>query len=88
MAGGVLRTGLLGDEDLARGSMVGGAGMGEKRASGRPVPPSPEATPVKVLVTGPDCAETSLGTLPCEWTKRAGSVFPRCRRRAEQRKSQ
>lgn len=88
VAGEVLRTGLQGDENLARGFMVGGAGMDEKGALGRPVSPSPEAIPIKVLVTGPDCAEASLGTLPCEWTKRAGSVFPCCRRRAEQRKSQ
>lgn len=77
VAGGVLRTELMGDQDLARASMVSGAGMGEKGASGRPVSPSSEAIPVKGLATGPDCAETSLGTLPCEWTKRAGSVFPR-----------
>lgn len=80
-----------------RAPTVSGAGMGEKGDLGQAcVPSGPQAIFVKGLGAGPYHAKAGLpappppapDTLSSEWTKRTGSVSPRCCHRAAQRKSQ
>lgn len=93
VAGGVLRTVFMGTEGQARAPMVHEAGMGGKRALGWPVSPPPERSLSRAwwqdsFMLGPARLPLALDTLSCEWTNWAGSVFPRCRHRAVQTKSQ
>lgn len=72
--------GLPRDEDQASAPVGSGAGIGEKGALGRPVSPSPRATPVKGLGAGPHRAEASPPAawpwIPCPARERSG--LPPC----------
>lgn len=70
VAEGVLRTVLMRDDDQARGSMVSGAGVGKRRALGRPMCPGPQV----ILIKGASLPAT-WSWIPCPVSEQRGPAL-------------